>query len=52
MTIWERVSNLVIKKILIYKKLIHNKKYVKAEKRFNTKESFQCFFLQLFFEEV
>ena len=24
---------------------MHNKKYLKAENRFNTKESFQCFYI-------
>ena len=39
MTIWEKVSNIIIKKI--NSELIYNKKYLKAEKRFNAKESFQ-----------
>ena len=42
MVIWEKVSN-VIKKI--NSELIYNKKYLKAEKRFNTRESFQCFYI-------
>ena len=28
-----------------YIELTYNKKYLKAEKRFNTKESFQCFYI-------
>ena len=43
MTIWEKLSNIIIKKI--NSELIYNKKYLKAEKRFNTKESFQCFYI-------
>ena len=31
----------------IYIILINNKKYLKAGKRFNTKESFQCFYIPL-----
>ena len=30
----------------IFSQLIYNEKYLKAEKRFNTKESFQCFIYQ------
>ena len=37
MTIWEKVGNVTKK---INSELIYNKKYLKAEKRFNTKESF------------
>ena len=33
----------IIKKI--YSELIYNKQYLKAEKIFNTKESFQCFYI-------
>ena len=43
MTIWGKVSNIIIKKV--NSGLIYNKKYRKAEKRFNTKESFQCFYI-------
>ena len=42
MTIWEKVSNMITK---INSELIYNKKYLKAGKRFNTKESFQCFYI-------
>ena len=41
MTIWGKVSNITNK---INSELIYNKKYQKAEKRFNTKESF-CFYI-------
>ena len=37
MTIWGKVSNITKK---INSELIYNKKYLTAEKRFNTKESF------------
>ena len=40
--IWEKVSNIIKK---INSELIYNKKYLKAEKRFNTRESFQCFYI-------
>ena len=40
-TIWKKVSN--IKKI--NSELIYNKNYLKSEKRFNTKEIFQCFYI-------
>ena len=42
MTIWEKVSNIIKN---INSELIYNKKYLKAEKRFNTKESFQWFYI-------
>ena len=42
MTIWEKVSTIIqINK----NELIYNKKYLKAEKGFNTNESFQCFYI-------
>ena len=41
MSVWEKVGNIIIKKI--NSELIYNKKYLKAGKRFNTKESFQMF---------
>ena len=43
MTIWEKVSNITIKKII--SELICNKKYLKVLKRFNTEENFQCFYM-------
>ena len=43
MTIRERVSNIIEKKFK--SELIYNKKYLKAERRFNTKESFQVFYI-------
>ena len=43
MTIRERVSNIIEKKFK--SELIYNKKYLKAERRFNTKESFQGFYI-------
>ena len=43
MTIWEEVSNIIKK--TFNSELIFNKKYLKAKKRFNTKESFQCFYI-------
>ena len=42
MRIWEKSSNIVKK---INSELIYNKKYLKAKKRFNTKESFHCFYI-------
>ena len=39
MTIYEKVSNIINE---LNSKLIYNKKHLKAEKRFNTKETFQC----------
>ena len=42
MTVWEKDSNIIKK---INGELIYNKKYLKAEKRFNSKESFQCFYI-------
>ena len=51
MTILEKVCK-IIKKFL-NSKIIYNKKYLKAGKRFNTKESFQCFYiLLLLFDSV
>ena len=32
---------------IFYSKLIYNEKYLKAEKRFNTKESFWCFYIRV-----
>ena len=43
MAIWEKVSNITKKKF--NSELIYNKIYLKAEKRFNKKESFQCFYI-------
>ena len=37
MTIWEKVNS----------GLIYNKKYLKAEKRFNTKEGSQCIYISV-----
>ena len=42
MTVCKEVSNIIKK---VNSKLIYNKKYLKAEKSFNTKESFQCFYI-------
>ena len=42
MIIWEKGSNIIKK---INSEFICSKKYLKAEKRFNTKESFQCFYV-------
>ena len=48
-TIWKKVSN--IKKN--NSEPIYNKNYLKSEKRFNTKESFQCFYvIVMFFDSV
>ena len=47
MTIWEKVSNIIIKKC--NSGIRYNKNYLKTEKRFNTKEGFQCFFFFFFF---
>ena len=41
MIIWEKVSNIIKKN----SELIYNKKYLKAEKKLNTTESFQCFYI-------
>ena len=44
--IWQfrkKVSNII--KTQFNSKLIYNKKYLKAERRFNTKESFQSFYI-------
>ena len=43
--IWKKATSII--KIVI-NELICNKKYLKAEKRFNTKESLQCFYIQVF----
>ena len=43
MTIWEKVSNIIKKGF--NGELKYNKKYIKAEKRFSTKESFQYFYI-------
>ena len=40
MAIWKKVSCITKK---INSELIYNRKYLKTEKRFSTKESFQCF---------
>ena len=42
-TIWEKVSDIIIKKF--NSELMYNKKYLRAKKRFNTKGSFQCFYI-------
>ena len=43
MTISEKVSYIIIEKT--NSELIYNKKYLKVNKRFNTKENFQCFYI-------
>ena len=43
MTICEKVCNIINKKI--NSELIYNKNYLEAVKRFNTKESFQYFYI-------
>ena len=45
MTLREKVSNIIKK--TFNSKLIDNKKYLKAEKRFKTKESFHCLYMPL-----
>ena len=42
MTIWKKVSNMIKK---INSEFIYNKKYLKAEKEFNAKESFSMFYI-------
>ena len=44
LTIWAKVSNIIIKKI--NSELKYNTKYLKGEKRFNAKESFHHFLYQ------
>ena len=44
MVIWEKVSNIIKN---IYSELMCNKTYLKAEKRFSTKETFRCFYIAL-----
>ena len=39
----EKVSNLIKNKF--NSEFMYNKKYLKAERKFNTKESFQCFYM-------
>ena len=43
MTIWKKVNKIIIKKC--NSEAIYNKKNLKAEKRFNSKKSFQCFYI-------
>ena len=43
MKIWEKVSNIIKNKF--NSELIYHKKYLKAEKKFDTKESFQCLYI-------
>ena len=43
MKVWEKVSNIIER---INSELIYNKKYLKSEKRFNTKKSFHVFIYQ------
>ena len=45
MTIWGKVSNITKNKF--NSELIYNKKYLKAAKRFNARESFQCFYISV-----
>ena len=44
MTVWEKVSNIIKKK---NSELLYNKKYLKAEKRFNTKEGSQGIYISV-----
>ena len=43
MTIWKKVNKIIIKKC--NSEAIYNKKNLKVEKRFNSKKSFQCFYI-------
>ena len=53
MIIWEKVSNKINKIKKINSKLTHNKKFQKAEKECDTKDSFQCFHIPaIFFDSV
>ena len=47
MNIWEKVSNVI--KNRFNSEIIYNKKYIKAEKKANTKESFQYFYILVTF---
>ena len=50
MRIWQKVSNIIKK---INSELIYHKKYLKDEKRFSTKKSFQCFYIpEILFDSV
>ena len=44
-TIWKKFSN-TIKKVIVNLCIII--KYLKAEKRFSTKESFHCFYISVY----
>ena len=44
MTICEKVRNMIKK---FNDELIYNEKYLKARKRFNTKENFQCLYIRV-----
>ena len=44
MKILEKVSKIRKKS---YSELIYNKKYLRAQKKFNTKESFLCFYIPI-----
>ena len=44
-TIWKKFSN-IIKKVIVNLCIII--KYLKAEKRFSTKESFHCFYISVY----
>ena len=51
--IWEKVSNKINKIKKINSKLTYNKKFQKAEKECDTKDSFQCFHMPaIFFDSV
>ena len=50
MTVQEIIRNIITKQFK--RGLIYNKKYLKAEKRFKTKESFLYFFKQNFYIPV
>ena len=43
MTIYEKVNNILQKKVK--SKIIYDKKYLKAETRFNTNKTFHCFYI-------
>ena len=45
--IWWKVGNIIMSKI--NSELIYNKKYLKTEKRLNTKESFKCLHIRVIF---
>ena len=50
MKVWKKVSDIIKNKF--NSELVYNKKYLKAERKFSAKESFQCFYMSVILSDA